>query len=416
MSRHRNGRRWRACALGLVGWLGLGVVAACGASPAKELLKEPELEGFAKCKVAASQMRPLIVEWKSLDRSDLESLAKQHLVAVNYIGCDMKVLYGCRIPGDYSFQGATRQSDTIRMADEDSLYANIPLHAAEFEATLKSAGQLTVSMTTVGRLSSAQRQFDASDLGAGCEDATHVVTGVTVGAFEFFSGADAEVGAGVKVGEAGFDGRSLAQRQTLSTAGVTDNCADAREDDSSPPSGCGAFIRLEVTPVAGRQPAPAPVASNDIGGDDDEGEVEPGWGDLDEDGIRDAEDACPNEPGGMNGRYPGCPSEVCEEPLDDRDYRSCDDQRDCCGDEVCGCNYLAQTDVTRGSWLAQDAGPSCHCQEEICDGGDARPARRCDSDRDCCSDESCDCGASGALPPEARFLLADAAEAICQCR
>ena len=399
-------RRWR---FGALGWLLLGVAAplACAGSPAKELLKEPELEGFAKCKVAASQMRPLIVEWKSLDRSDLESLAKQHLVAVNYIGCDMKVLYNCQIPGGYAFQGATRQSDTIRMADEDSLYANIPLHAADFEATLKSAGQLTVSMTTVGRLSSDQRSFDASELGRGCEEATHVVTGVTVGAFEFYSGADAEVGASVGVGDAGLGGRSIAQRENLSTAGVTANCDQAREDDESPPSGCGAFIRLEVTPVQGRQPVASAAASPSPVSD-----PEPtARGDDDGDGIANEDDHCPTKYGDTET---GCPDELC-----DRSEEECWGASDCCSHEACQCPYLSSTSPTRGNLFGQDAGPSCMCvyKQDVCDLRlSDRPGRLCDRDGDCCGDESCDCGASGALTWSQRGVMAQMAEPDCHCR
>src|SRR5512136_494974 len=102
-------------------------------------------KGQTKCSIAKSQLRPLIVEWPSADRLDLEALAKQGMVAVRYEGCEMEVLRGCKVDGTYRYSAATRQDDRVHIRDEDGLYANIPVYAAKFEAALKTAGELTVS-------------------------------------------------------------------------------------------------------------------------------------------------------------------------------------------------------------------------------------------------------------------------------
>lgn len=50
-----------------------------------------------KCKVAASQRRPLIVEWPSADRAALEAQTRQGVVVVRYTGCEMEMLPSCRV-------------------------------------------------------------------------------------------------------------------------------------------------------------------------------------------------------------------------------------------------------------------------------------------------------------------------------
>ena len=60
----------------LVSW---GLAGCGGSTAASELAKAPEFnpKGQTKCSIAASQARPLIVEWPSTDRGDLEAAAKK---------------------------------------------------------------------------------------------------------------------------------------------------------------------------------------------------------------------------------------------------------------------------------------------------------------------------------------------------
>src|SRR5262245_50912772 len=183
----------------------LSMAAACGGGGnlASEAAKPPEFapKDQTKCGVTKSQARPLIVEWPSSDRATLEARVKQGIVPVRYIGCEMEVLARCQVPkSGYSYTGITRKSDRIVMRDADELYANIPVYAAKFEGKLQRSGALTVDMTIVGRYESDHPTVRAADLtGGDCDGATHVISALTVGAFEFFAGAEAEAGAGVEV-------------------------------------------------------------------------------------------------------------------------------------------------------------------------------------------------------------------------
>jgi hypothetical protein len=234
------------------GVLGCGLLGCGAGTPASELAKAPEFnpEGQTKCSVAASQSRPLIVEWPSTERGDLEAQARKGVVAVRYSGCEMQVLRGCTVPLRYEYTPFTRKDDQLSIHDADELYASVPIGAAKLEAKLERAGQLSVNMTVVGKLEAPAGAVDASSLTGNCDGVTHLVTGVTVGAFEFFAGAAAEVGAGVEVMGAGAGAKSIATRELLNRDGSRQACDAATTKDITPPEGCGAFLRLEVVPIA----------------------------------------------------------------------------------------------------------------------------------------------------------------------
>jgi len=79
---------------------------------------------------------------------------------------------------------------------------------------------------------------------------------VSVGAFDFYAGADASVGAGASVGAIGAGAKSQSSRETLTKNGDPESCAKATPDDKSPPAECGALIRIEVVPLGEAKAAP----------------------------------------------------------------------------------------------------------------------------------------------------------------
>ena len=225
---------------------------ACSSTPAGALAQPPEYapKGEAKCGVTKSQAEPLIVEWPSAARGKLETQARRGVVAVRYVGCEMQVLAGCRAPGGYKYAPMTRKRDRLSIRNEDDLYASIPVYAAAFEGKLRSAGELNVTMTLVGRFE-AERQIVRKDELSGdeCAGATHVITALTAGAFKFFAGADAEAGGTAGVAGTGVGARSAAAREILREDGDDTECAKASRADQEPPEGCGALLRVEVVPL-----------------------------------------------------------------------------------------------------------------------------------------------------------------------
>ena len=239
------------------------LTASCsGGNLASNLVQPPTFEpqGQAKCGVSKSQARPLIVEWPSTDRADLEAQARRGVVVVHYEGCDMEVLRQCRAPGAYGYVGLTRKDDRITIHDADELYEKVPLGAVQLEGKLQKAGALDVSMTIVGKYEAERPAFRKDELDGDCARATHVVTSLTAGAFEFFAGADAAVGGNAGAAGAGVGAASASKRELLNRDGDASACKSS-SDDKRPPDGCGALLRLEVVPLAASAPAPAAPAS-----------------------------------------------------------------------------------------------------------------------------------------------------------
>jgi hypothetical protein len=226
--------------------------AACAPNLAAQANKPPEFDrpGEAKCGVHKSQAEPLVVEWPSAARAKLEALSRTGVVAVRYTGCEMEVLASCNAPGKYAYTAITPKRDHVAIRNEDDLYANIPLGAARLEGKLERAGELDVDMSIVGRYASDRAVVSATELqGPDCSKATHVVTALTVGAFDFSAGSGATVGAGAGVGGMGAGASASSSRELLNSDGQRSACDAAKTSDGRPPEACGAILRLEVVPL-----------------------------------------------------------------------------------------------------------------------------------------------------------------------
>ncbi len=240
----------------------LAVASSCGGtSPpsAASLATPPAFDpvGQARCGVVKSQDEPLVVEWPSASRAKLEAQARAGLVAVRYQGCEMEVLGGCSARGRYGYRPITIKHDRVTVRDTDELYARLPLGAVSLEGTLQRAGQLSVDMTIVGRWEHEAGGVSASELAGDCARATHVVTGLTAGAFRFFTGAEASVGGGAG-GLVQAGASTSAAREVLAEDGNESACARSSGGDTQPPFGCGAILRLEVVPIGQKRTAARP--------------------------------------------------------------------------------------------------------------------------------------------------------------
>ncbi len=245
--------------------LGLAAVAVLPASCSRGNLastmatppSRAAIDGQARCAVTPSQLRPLVVEWPAADRASLEARLRRGMVAVRYEGCAIEVLRHCQVPGAYTYAGITRKREQVKIKNADELYAQLPVGAARLEAKLARAGELRVDMTLVGMLEADRVEHTLGELEGPCEGATHVITGVQVGAYNFFAGGEAEIGAGGQVAGAGAGAKSEASQEVLSSDGDGAACEAAREADARPPEGCGALLRVEVAPISSAKRAPA---------------------------------------------------------------------------------------------------------------------------------------------------------------
>jgi len=233
-----------------------------------------------KCGVRRSADKPLVVEWPAADRAALEARARTGLVAVRYQGCEMELLPGCDVGGEYEFLALERKQERVTIHNEDELYARLPVGAASLEGKLARSGELVVDMTIIGRKQSLRHVFERSELSGHCENATHVLTGLTVGAFSLLAGASTQAKASVGVAGVGAGGGVTRAQEVLASDGDPTRCDG--EHFEAPLPGCGAVLRVEAVPLAGhtaqavaQTPAPMPTAAPatvDEGPDEEERE------------------------------------------------------------------------------------------------------------------------------------------------
>lgn len=229
----------------------LPLALACGPAlpkPEEQVAKpKTDLPASFKCEAAKGQTRPLIVEWSAPDRAALEALAKHNQLVVQFEGCTLVPLRQCRAPAQpYGYTPITPKDEVVSMKNAEELYANIPVHAVELEAKLEQKGELHAAMRIVGMYEAHGVVPAIDQLQGDCTGATHVVTALTVGAFEFSAGNADEAAVKAEVFGAGAGARKASERETLSRDGDVNACNAAKGDDKGPPDRCGALLRLEV--------------------------------------------------------------------------------------------------------------------------------------------------------------------------
>jgi hypothetical protein len=226
----------------------------CGSSPAPVVPKDPT--PLAKCNVTKSQASPLVTEWPASEKAHLESLLSERVVVVSYSGCEMRILDGCRVEGTYAFKRTTLARDTVEITNEDDLYAKIPLGAASLEGELATSGRLAIHVTVAGQRRLEGGVDELPDTPA-CRSATHVVTALSIGAFDMVSGGGVRAGGGIEVGGAGVGARHKAEESVLRSAGASDACRETGTDKEN--VDCSSPIQVFLTPVSELATATGPA-------------------------------------------------------------------------------------------------------------------------------------------------------------
>ena len=88
-------RSWSSAAAALVALPACATFGGNG-EPAGPLARPAE---SARCEVAKSHDNPLVTEWPSAHKTELEALIRRGAVLVEYSGCSLRVAYGCRTSG-----------------------------------------------------------------------------------------------------------------------------------------------------------------------------------------------------------------------------------------------------------------------------------------------------------------------------
>ena len=216
-----------------------------------------------KCVAGELPATPLIVDWKSNHRTDLEVAMKSGVAVVAYDCGRLELLAGCRVEGGYSFAGVARKEETVQLVNNDEIAANIPLSKATLGAELVRGSSIDLALVMVGKKGTTVAAASRPQLTGSCAGATHFVRGAFVGAFAVATGTAGKVRAVADIFGAGVSASSTSDRNTNTKDGDLEACRASSADAAAPPGECQSAIRLELVPIAAKPTAAAPTAEAD---------------------------------------------------------------------------------------------------------------------------------------------------------
>lgn len=212
----------------------------------------------AVCHEPGARGTPLVVDWPTQDRMDLEEAMLDGVAVVAY-GCNkLTLLPGCRVEGSYRFLGLSQREEVIQLTDADEIRANLPLDgstlAVKLGAELERGRALDLAMVHSGKLRTTIASVTSDQLQGPCEGATHIVRGAFVGAFAMAQGTRGHVGTVAEVFEAGLRASSTSETTTGRRDGDPNACKGVVRGSTEPPSQCTAAIRIELVAIGEAPP------------------------------------------------------------------------------------------------------------------------------------------------------------------
>lgn len=199
----------------------------------------------------SGSQRPFVVNWAPTDRTALETRAQEGPVIVAARDGEVALLPRCRVAGEYRYAGASHASQSLVIDNEVDLGLKFPFAGpVNLGAKLDLHGQLVVEYHTIGEYKLDLDAVAAEQLQGDCAGASHVVSSLSVGAFEFFAGqrvgarVDASVPATVGAGGGGEH-----SRENLDRGGDKEACATASKKDLEPVERCDSILAIELVPI-----------------------------------------------------------------------------------------------------------------------------------------------------------------------
>jgi len=250
--------------------------AACGGSNAGSAVRpaDPQASsalGEAPCREAEKYGEPLVVDWPSEQRGDLEVAMHEGVAVVAYSCKAIRLLKDCHADGTYGFIGTTQREQVVKLESSDEVQANLPTLGAAFlskiGADMQRGAALDIALVTIGKKKTTLTAATTDDLKGTCDGATHFVRGAAVGAFALDTGTRGQVRAAAEIFGASTKAESSSTKAVHNKDGDVGDCKQAAPDSPKPPSQCGAPVRLELLAITakpkGAEPAPPPPAAKD---------------------------------------------------------------------------------------------------------------------------------------------------------
>jgi len=223
-------------------------LSGCGGGGAPLRASAPKLSDDKElCRAAALRETPLVTEWSAAEKASLQARLRSGGLAVEYTGCSMRPILSCNVRGSYRWQRTTLSSETIDIQNKDELFTKLPLGAFALEAELARAGMLQVRTMVGGQyVLDGATAAEVPDYGD-CAQATHLLSGLSIGSFKLNSGGSLQAGAAVGVGEVGGGTKTASSETMLREAGDFDSCR--LSTDETPDIGCSSPIQAFLVPL-----------------------------------------------------------------------------------------------------------------------------------------------------------------------
>lgn len=197
---------------------------------------------------ASDDDRTLVVDAPVEDRKALEEMVKGQLLPVTQYDCKaIKILERCKIATSFAYTGTALRDRVVHIDSADEAVAQLPLSSATLRASVRSGQKVDLALAEVGSRASTFESLAPLELPKeGCENATHFVRKIDVGAFALVQRASGEAASAAEVFAASASGESRSTRSSTQNEGRVEQCRKAREEDRSSPEGCGVPIRVHL--------------------------------------------------------------------------------------------------------------------------------------------------------------------------
>lgn len=226
--------------------------------------KITDIRGGESVYVIEAKGQPLIVDWQPEARGDLEIAMKEGIAVVGFDQRGLRLLKDCHLDGKYGFIGMNTKEQVVRLMSAEEVKANLPGAGlgilAKLGAELGRSETVEIAILMIGKKKTTWERASKKDLKGQCQGATHFVRGATIGAFAMKSGKKGKASTVAEIFGAGASASTENASALANADGFVEACKKASPESDSPPSQCGALIRLELVGLeekAIKQDAPA---------------------------------------------------------------------------------------------------------------------------------------------------------------
>lgn len=207
----------------------------------------------AKC---GDEPAPWVIDLPDERAHQLETEVKKGgIVLVKYDCQDFKIVRGCEVNrgASYAYAGLAYEPKHKELEDADDAQIALsggPAAVAKFQADYKNGAMLRIDYVAVGRQLTATDVVSRDMLsGSKCDEATHFVGAMDVGAFTLSSGAAADIGAAAETFGRGGSASSISKVANKARGGNPHSCKKAGPDDPAPPSDCRSPLQVQLFPI-----------------------------------------------------------------------------------------------------------------------------------------------------------------------